>query len=236
MNTRVINGEEELMGGVEDMFINIPVARQHSLYLCGPILEPQHYIKWFHLLRHSSENDVIMLHINSTGGAASTAVQFMRAMADSEATIIASVEGNCMSAATMIFLAADAFQVSEHSMFMFHNYSGINYGKGGEMFDSITHERRWSKTLLENCYKDFLTPEEIASMLDGKDLWMDADEAVARLAKRAEIQEAVAAEAEAKATAAIEPAQKDSVALKQVQKGPAKQNTIDKAQRGTHGE
>lgn len=174
----------------DDAFINIPVARQHSLYLSGPILGPEHYTKWFHLMRHCSENDVIMLHINSQGGDAATAIQFMRAMTDSPATIIASVEGNCMSAATMIFLTADLFQVSEHSMFMFHNYSGFSYGKGGEMFDSITHERKWSKNMLEGCYRDFLTQAEIDAMLDGKDIWMDADEATERLMKRAELREA----------------------------------------------
>jgi hypothetical protein len=40
-----------------------------------------------------------------------------------------------MSAATMIFLCADTYEVSEHSMFMFHNYSSATFGKGGEMFD-----------------------------------------------------------------------------------------------------
>lgn len=208
MNTRVMDSDddkEDVVCTMDDTFLNIPVARQHSLYLCGPILEPQNYTKWFHLLRHCSENDVIMLHINSPGGDASTAIQFMRAMMDCQATIVASVEGNCMSAATMIFLAADLFQVSEHSMFMFHNYSGFSYGKGGEMFDSITHERRWSKGLLEGCYKDFLTPEEIGSMLDGKDIWMDADEATARLIKRAEIREK---QEEQEEKAAAKPARK----------------------------
>lgn len=188
-----VDGDEEFKDEVvavaEDAFMNIPIARQHSLYLCGPILEPQNYTKWFHLLRHCSENDVIMLHINSIGGDASTAIQFMRAITDCPATVVASVEGNCMSAATMIFLAADLFQVSEHSMFMFHNYSGISYGKGGEMFDSITHERKWSRGLLEGCYKDFLTDAEINSILDGKDIWMDADEATKRLVKRSELRD-----------------------------------------------
>lgn len=193
-------------------FVNIPVARQHSIYLSGPILEPQHYIRWFHILRHCSENDVVMIHINSPGGDASTAIQFMRAMAECQGTVIASVEGNCMSAATMVFLAADAFQVSEHSMFMFHNYSGFSYGKGGEMFDSITHERKWSKSLLEGCYKDFLTPEEINSMLDGKDIWMDADEALERLIKCAELREKQEEE-------------KEEPAAKPARKAPAKRTT-----------
>lgn len=200
--------KEEVVIGLENAFINIPVARQHSFYLSGPILGPEHYIKWFHLMRHAGEDDVIMLHINSPGGDASTAIQFMRVMAECQATVVASVEGNCMSAATMIFLFADMFQVSEHSMFMFHNYSGFSYGKGGEMFDSITHERKWSKAMLEGTYRDFLTKEEIDAMLDGKDIWMDAEEATERLLKRDEMRKKEMEEAEKEELKAAKKARK----------------------------
>jgi hypothetical protein len=86
-----------------------------------------------------------------------------------------------MSAATMIFLSADQFEVSEHSMFMFHNYSGGVMGKGGEMLDQLQHERIWSEKLLRNIYQDFLNEEEIGSMLNNRDLWMDGEEVVKRL-------------------------------------------------------
>lgn len=86
-----------------------------------------------------------------------------------------------MSAATMIFLCADGFEVSEHSMFMFHNYSGGTIGKGGEMYDNIMHERKWSEKLLRGVYTDFLTSDEIESILNNKDIWMDGEEVVKRL-------------------------------------------------------
>ena len=92
-----------------------------------------------------------------------------------------SVEGVCASAATMIFLCGDSFEVSEHSMFMFHNYSSGVFGKGGEMFDQLKHEREWSAKLLKEVYKDFLTETEINSILDNKDIWMDGEEVIKRL-------------------------------------------------------
>ncbi len=69
-------------------------------------------------------------------------------------------------------------------MFMFHNYSGGLVGKGGEIHDAATYERKWSENLWKSEYKDFLTETEIASMLDGKDLWMDGDEVLRRLNKK----------------------------------------------------
>lgn len=190
MTKQMMENDEDDGMVIDNAFVNIPVARQHTFYISGPILGPEHYAKWFHIMRHTSKDDVVIFHINSTGEDAASAIQFMRAMADCAATVVASVEGNCMSAATLIFLSADVFQVSEHSMFMFHNYSGLSIGKGNEMFDSISHERKWSRKLLQQSYEDFLSPAEIDSILDGKDIWMDADEAIERLNARAEASKA----------------------------------------------
>jgi len=94
------------------------------------------------------------------------------------------VEGACMSAATIIFLMSDSFEISQHSMFMFHNYSGGTMGKGGEMIDQIKHERKWSEKLLKEIYSNFLKPDEIKSILENKDIWMTGEEVVQRLNKR----------------------------------------------------
>jgi len=66
-------------------------------------------------------------------------------------------------------------------MFMFHNYSSGVVGKGGEMYDRLAHEKEWSEKLLRDVYVDFLTEEEIVSILNNKDIWMDGDEVVKRL-------------------------------------------------------
>jgi ATP-dependent protease ClpP protease subunit len=97
------------------------------------------------------------------------------------------VEGACMSAATMIMLAADNIDISDNSMFMFHNYSGGVIGKGGEMYDNIIHERQWSEQLLRDVYDNFLEEDEIQQILDNRDIWMDSDEVVKRLISRDEV-------------------------------------------------
>ena len=109
----------------------------------------------------------------------------MRVLKECKAPVIASVEGACMSAATIIFLMSDTYEISPHSMFMFHNYSGGTIGKGGEMIDQIKHERGWSEKLLTEIYENFLTKEEVRAILDNKDIWMTAEEVVARLNKKA---------------------------------------------------
>lgn len=182
------------------------VAQVHEFYLTGTIEEPENYLEWFDSIRHAGEHDLVKIYINSYGGDLFTAIQFMRVLADTEATVVCSVEGACMSAATMIFMCADQFEVTPHSVFMFHNYSGGAIGKGGEMIDQLLHERKWSERLMNEVYKDFMTDAEIKSMLDNKDMWMDGEDVVvrmnARIAKlQAELQEATTPKAPRKRAA-----------------------------------
>ena len=171
------------------------LGQLYTFYLVGEITTPDDYVEWYEIIRNATENDVIKIHINSPGGNLFTAVQFMRVMGESQARIIASVEGACMSAATMVFLSADGFEISEHSMFMFHNYSGGTIGKGGEMYDNIMYERKWSDKFMRGIYVDFLTSEEIKSILDNKDIWMEPEEVFKRLNKKEELMIAAAEKA-----------------------------------------
>jgi ATP-dependent protease ClpP protease subunit len=174
------------------------IGHLYEFYISGPIEGPEDYIEMFDKMRHATEMDVIKLYINSPGGSLSTAIQFLRVAAESDAEIITSAEGECMSAATIMFLSGDSFEVTPHSMFMFHNYSGGAFGKGGEMIDQLQYERKWSERLLKDVYKNFLTEEEILSMLNNKDIWMDGEDVIERLNKRNELIQQMIKEAETK--------------------------------------
>jgi ATP-dependent protease ClpP protease subunit len=194
------------------------VAEVHEFYLTGEITTADDYIEWFDAIRHAKETDLVKIYINSYGGDLFTAIQFMRVLADTDATVVASVEGACMSAATMIFMCADNFEVTPHSIFMFHNYSGGTIGKGGEMIDQLQHERKWSERLLKEIYQDFMSNEEIESMLSNKDLWMDGEEVVKRIqAKMVKLQ----ADAEKAVEETTKEATKKTPAKKPVVKKPA---------------
>ena len=166
-----------------------PVAQVHEFYLSGEILDAEEYIEWFDQIRNSSAADTIRIYINSTGGDLYTTLQFLRVMSETPATIVTSVEGACMSAATMIFLHGDQQEVTPHSLFMFHNYSAGVFGKGGEMYDQLQFERKWSENFMREVYAGFLTPEEISSMMHNKDIWMTSDEVVERLTALAKLVE-----------------------------------------------
>lgn len=175
--------DQLLKGSANDCFSSDYGAIK-EYYLSEEIGDPSDFISWFHDIRNSRPTDVIKIHINCPGGNLFTTIQFMQALSETEAHIIVSVEGACMSAATLIFLMADEYTITDHSMFLFHNYSAGTAGKGGEMYHGMVHERNWSAKLFKDLYSDFLSDVEIKDMLEDKDIWMDASQVLDRLEKR----------------------------------------------------
>lgn len=183
-NSDISNPVADLINKRQSNNFSYTYGHVHEFYVTGAIESADEYTEWFHTIRNANATDVVKLHINSPGGDLWTAIQFVHVLAETEATIQIAVEGACMSAATLLFLMGHEYEVSPHAMFMIHNYSGGSLGKGGEMYDNIVHERKWSENLLHDAYDGFLTQDEIKSVLDNKDLWMGTKEVLERLEKR----------------------------------------------------
>ena len=155
-------------------------ANYYEFYLSGAITAPEDYVEWFNIIRNAGPNDTVKIYINSRGGDADTAIQFMRVLGETDAHVICSIEGSCMSAATMVYLCAQEFEITPHSLFMVHNYSGGIFGKGAEIYDQAVFERKWSTEFMKHIYKDFLSESEIVGLLDNKDMWMTSSEVMER--------------------------------------------------------
>lgn len=158
----------------EDAVFITPLARKYEIYLNGEIKSPGYYSKIIDMIRNASELDLIVFRINSVGGDSATAIQFRAAISQSSAHTVGCVEGNCLSAATMILLACDQIEIMSNSTLMIHNYSAVfSTGKGGELYDQISFTRKWSEDFLKSVYSGFLDESEIQNVLDGKDYWYD---------------------------------------------------------------
>lgn len=164
-------------------------SKVYDLYLNNNIESAENYKEWNQLFRSATPNDVIYMHINSYGGDLNTAIQMVRAMRECEGTIVTSIEGACMSAATVLFLQGDICEVSDHSQFMVHTYSGASWGKGSEIVAQVLHDNDWIANLFQDIYRGFLTDAEIDSVIAGTDMWMTPEDVFARLKKRAALLE-----------------------------------------------
>ena len=159
------------------------VARLQHFYLIDEIVDPCEYLEIIKAFNTASESDTFIIHINCWGGDLYTAVQLYHAIVTSRATVNASIEGACASAATMIALACDNWSVAQFATFMIHAPSSGNFGKANELKQSQDYNDRWQLKLFTEVYAGFLTEKEIEKCLDGRDYWFDADETLDRLIK-----------------------------------------------------
>jgi ATP-dependent protease ClpP protease subunit len=155
-----------------------------DVYLNGQIESSRENSNIFDVLRSAGIDDVINIYINSSGGDLMTAIQFISILKKTEAKVFCSVEGECMSAATMILMYAKEFAVDNNSIFMIHTYSGDIIGKGHELHSQVLYERNWSVKLIKEVYNGFLNDVEMQKVIDGADIWLDRNEVVKRLKLR----------------------------------------------------
>ena len=173
--------------------------RQISYYLCGEILEPQHYTELFYTLRTAAESDLIYLHLNSSGGDFNTGLQIINNIIASEARVITILEARAYSMAALIFLSGDKLVVHDNCQLMFHIYSGYFSGKGNEQQAEVMAVGNWFEKAMARICVPFLTEAEINRILKGSDLWMDSDEISHRLMRMQRAQEKAAVPAKKRA-------------------------------------
>ena len=158
----------------------------YDYYLTGEITEPDEYLDLCHALRTADEDDYFIIRINSYGGSVHTGNQIINAIKDSPANVLGYIEGICGSMATFIFLACSQWGVSDNAEWFSHTMSYGNFGKESEAFQYSEFMRKQTHKRINRDYANFLTEVEIASIIEGKDLYMDSEEIKQRLEKYAE--------------------------------------------------
>ncbi len=163
----------------------IPVNLYH-FYIIDEIGDPTAFLDLINTLKTAEEHDTIFIYLNTPGGSLQTTVQIISAMRQCAATVVTCLEGEVCSAGTLIFLAGNKHIVNPNCTFMIHNYSQWIGGKGNEISLRVKYSEQYFKKLAVDLYKGFLSEDEIQSMIDGKDYWMDSEEVIARLNARDE--------------------------------------------------
>lgn len=159
----------------------------YHLWLIDEIGEAKNFLKWFDTLQSATEDDLVIIHINCCGGDLFTAIQLVTQIKTCSAQVVCQIESTCASAATMIALACDGMICYMHGYMMIHTSSGFTFGKQSDIKKEEEFYNKWLENFFNETYKHFLTKKEIDSVLDGHDLWLGADEVVARFKKKVEI-------------------------------------------------
>lgn len=159
------------------------VGKAFHVYISGPLEQPKMYTEIIHKIKSAGIHDTIFMYLNTPGGQLDTGVQFISAMRSSNAHIVTVLEGRVCSLGSVLFLCGEEFIVHDHSLMMIHNHSGGQFGKGHEYLAQAEATSGWFESIARDVYKDFLTPEEITQLMEGKDFWFQTPEIKKRLAK-----------------------------------------------------
>ena len=152
-------------------------------FLSETIENKSDYHDFLRAVNATSQYDEIHIHINNYGGDLDAAIQMYHSLVRSGAKIGIYIEGACMSAATVVMMTADEIEFCPWSSIMIHAYSGGDIGKYQEIQSASQFHREWFSNFMNDVYGDFLTKKELAQVLGGKDLWLNADDAMNRFKK-----------------------------------------------------
>lgn len=193
------------------IYESVRQQRLTRIYFSRLVGDPHYYTEVIHRLLTAQPQDIIFIHLNCGGGRLDTGVQLINAMKESEARVVAVLDAKAYSLATLIFLAADEFQIHDNATFMIHNYSGGTAGKGNEQVAELNATVKWFKKLAQKYYIPFLSKKELKKVLNGHDMWMDSDEVKTRLKNMVKIQQEMRELAEAEAVASTDEVDTDEV-------------------------
>ena len=150
---------------------------------------PQTFDEVIHLLTVATPEDVIHFNINSNGGDFYSLVALRNAIRQTEAQVYMNLLGMAASAGSALFLeSADGYTIHEDSCMMIHSMQcGTGYTDANTIATRAEHNKKINERFVRNTYKDFLTEDEIESVLDGKEIYLEDYEIRERLQQREEI-------------------------------------------------
>lgn len=157
------------------------VHNKFEFNLDEDIKEPSYYRNLIEVLNNATEQDLVVLNINSGGGMLDSAISIIDALRNTRANTLAWISGSAYSAAGLIALSCQNVEVGEFATLMCHN---SQYGLGGyttDIKDRALFEHKMTSKIMQSVYRFFLSPEEIESVLMNRTLWMEADEIIERL-------------------------------------------------------
>jgi ATP-dependent protease ClpP protease subunit len=172
------------MSDKKDYVYATSVATEYRYYLDTSVTETEHYTELFELLFNAGENDCVRIIISNFGGSLSTCVAIVNAVKNCRALTVGVLASVAYSAGGAIWLACEAQEVGQHTGFLAHDGQGSTYGSLHQQKMSIEHDMAILRSLYEDVYENFLTKEEIETVLKNGDLWISGKDIVERLEKR----------------------------------------------------
>jgi ATP-dependent protease ClpP protease subunit len=177
--SEVINEQKKIVDKEKFLYEIRPKHKRYRIYI-GRFFELKkglHAV--FNELREAKEYDYLEIMINSGGGFVHEGMQFYNIMQEKfNGRTVAYLDNYGYSMGAMLFSMSDKRIIYPYSDFMYHNYSGGAFGKGGELKARVDHNHERLNEFFHTMIvgKGFLSEDEYQQMLVGQDFWMGAKE------------------------------------------------------------
>lgn len=133
------------------------------------------YMKALTIMDNASEEDIVDIYLTNFGGVCHTGLIIAHTIRNCKALTTIYVSGDSYSMGSIIALSGNNLKIQPHSVLMFHNYSTIEVGKGGEIKLSVEeYGRHFHNSLKHFCYP-FLTTKELKTISHDSDVYVHAD-------------------------------------------------------------
>lgn len=153
----------------------------HQVFFDEDIGDPSKYRDLINALYMANEQDEFNFFINSNGGNLDSCMAIVEGIKSSPAFVRAILIGTAHSAASIIALSCNEVTVTQSASMMIHTAS---YGTGGSTHNVKSHtdfSTVFINKILDSIYTGFLTTEELTEVKKGVEMWLSADDIVARL-------------------------------------------------------
>lgn len=134
-------------------------------------------------LLESNKGDTLEVRIKSGGGSVDEGIRLISLFKEKfSGNVTTWLNNTGGSMASVIFIYGDKRVVDEQADIMFHNYSTLTIGKGGEIKDRLESvEQKVEEVFVGHALENgFLTQEELNRLKDGKDYYFDSAEMLKR--------------------------------------------------------
>lgn len=177
--TEVIPEQKKVIDRDKKIYQITPKHKRYRVYI-GRFFELKKGLhSVFNELREAKESDYLEFMINSGGGFVQEGMQFFNIMLEKfSGRTVAYLDNYGYSMGAVLFSMANKRIIYPYSDFMYHNYSGGAFGKGGDIKARVEHvDKRLNSFFHDVIVKQgFLTEDEFQKMLVGQDYWMDSKE------------------------------------------------------------
>lgn len=156
-------------------------------FLDEDIKEARYYRPLVQHLLSASERDTVEILFSTGGGGLAGCLQVLEALKCTSADTTAIIMGDCHSAGSIISMYCNDVVVLDSACMLVHSASyGTGRQKSRDVKDYVEFSSGYLEGIFRNAYEGFLDEDELQEVMNGRELWLTAQDIRDRLEARSE--------------------------------------------------